>query len=153
MPERISATQRSRNMAAIRSQHTAPELLLQHELYARGFRFRLHDKELPGKPDLVLPRWRVAIFVHGCFWHAHGCQFSRMPATNTGYWARKLSRNAFRDAVAQLSLISAGWRVAVVWECASRRVVARRSYGEKVDEIALWIRSTSSPSYCEISMF
>ncbi|MBI1393667.1 MAG: DNA mismatch endonuclease Vsr [Alphaproteobacteria bacterium] len=109
---------RSRIMRAVKSSNTGPERALRRALHARGFRFRLNDASLPGAPDIVLPRWRAVIFVHGCFWHRHDCpRGARTPATNVDYWTRKLSRNAERDRENAKALRALGWRVRIVWEC------------------------------------
>lgn len=110
--------ERSRIMRAVRSKDTKPEMLVRRCLHALGFRFRLHRRDLPGNPDIVLPRWRAVVFVHGCFWHLHGCPKSRMPATRREFWEAKLRRNVERDAAAKKLLKAGGWRVFVVWECA-----------------------------------
>lgn len=104
-------------MAAVRSKDTAPEIDLRRRLHAAGYRFRLHRGDLPGNPDLVLPRYRMAVFVHGCFWHGHGCSRAKRPATNTVYWDAKRERNTARDRLAQQRLRAEGWRVAVIWTC------------------------------------
>ncbi|MBF6150214.1 very short patch repair endonuclease [Nocardia nova] len=118
---RETAEQRSRTMRAVRSQDTAPEMTVRRFLHAAGLRYRLHDKGLPGKPDLVFPRRRVALFVHGCFWHQHpGCPAARRPATNTEYWTRKLDGNTARDARRVAELKSQGWIVITIWECETR---------------------------------
>ena len=108
-------------MAAIRGTNTKPEILLRRALHAAGFRFRLHVKNLPGKPDIVLPKYRIAIFVHGCFWHGHDCKNFRMPKTRRAFWRNKIRGNQKRDDQAQELLKSSGWRVATVWECAVSR--------------------------------
>ncbi|WP_299164626.1 very short patch repair endonuclease [uncultured Tateyamaria sp.] len=114
---------RSQIMARIGPKDTKPELVIRKGLHRIGYRFRLHQRHLPGKPDLVLPRFRAVIFVHGCFWHAHcGCRYFRYPKTRTDFWHDKLNRNVERDAEAQAELISGGWRVLTVWECATRNV-------------------------------
>jgi DNA mismatch endonuclease (patch repair protein) len=108
-------------MASIRARDTKPELQVRRYLHARGFRFRLVHKDLPGKPDLVLPRWQTAIFVHGCFWHGHaGCRYATVPKTRTDFWKSKIAANAARDARSVDALLALGWRVIVVWECALR---------------------------------
>lgn len=105
-------------MSRIRSSNTSPELALRRAMHAIGFRFRLHRKDLPGKPDIVLPRYRAAIFVHGCFWHRHdGCKVASTPKSNTEFWVEKFDRNVTRDARAKQMLEEQGWRVIVVWEC------------------------------------
>lgn len=116
--DKLSAERRSANMRQIRSENTAPELLLRRMLHHLGYRFRLHRKDLPGKPDLVFPSRGKVIFVHGCFWHQHsGCKEGRVPQSRREYWEPKLSRNQKRDAASQISLEEQGWRFLVVWEC------------------------------------
>ena len=105
-------------MAAIKGKDTGPELTVRKAIHAAGFRFRLHRRDLPGKPDLVLPRYGVAIFVHGCFWHMHkNCPDATVPKTNTDFWVSKLSKNVVRDERNKDQLIKMGWRVYVIWEC------------------------------------
>ena len=113
--------QRSRNMAAIRSKHTKPEIRVRSALHAMGFRFRLHRKDLPGRPDIVLPKFRTAIFVHGCFWHCHRCKYGSVtPATRADFWAAKRAGNVLRDRAHRAALRKLGWRVLVLWECEVR---------------------------------
>ena len=112
--------QRRFNMSQIRGRDTKPELVLRRGLHSRGFRFRLHVSELPGSPDLVFPRHRVALFVHGCFWHGHECPTFRWPTTRRDFWQRKICNNAQRDAVAIAELRCKSWRVLTIWECATR---------------------------------
>lgn len=105
-------------MSRVRTKDTRPEMVVRRAIYAAGLRYRLQRKDLPGRPDIVLPSLRVAIFVHGCFWHSHSCAKGRgRPQTNVDFWAEKLSRNAMRDAAAQAALTDAGWTVKVIWEC------------------------------------
>jgi DNA mismatch endonuclease Vsr len=111
---------RRRNMAAIRGRDTTPELRLRCLLHGLGYRFRLHRRDLPGRPDIVFPGRRKAIFVHGCFWHRHGCRNSVLPKTRAKWWEEKLSRNAERDKAAVASLESLGWSVMTVWECEAK---------------------------------
>ena len=116
--DRLSAERRSFNMSRIRSVDSKPELLLRRSLHAAGYRYRLHVSSLPGRPDIVLPKRRKVIFVHGCFWHQHtGCKDGRTPRSRLEYWEPKLKRNRERDAAAIDELQSQGWRVMVVWEC------------------------------------
>lgn len=106
-------------MSGIRAKNTAPEVLVRKALFAAGFRFRLHRRDLPGTPDVVLPSRRVAVFVHGCFWHRHeGCGYSKLPSTRPEFWKVKLEGNAARDERNVGALLAEGWRVLVVWECA-----------------------------------
>ena len=107
-------------MSRVRSRDTAPELLIRQLLHARGYRYRLHHRDLPGRPDVVLPKHQAAVFVNGCFWHGHGCSLFRMPATRPDFWATKIAANRARDAAARVSLRDLGWRVLDVWECALR---------------------------------
>ena len=117
MADNHTAMQRSRNMQAIRSTNTRPELVVRKLLHARGFRYRLHDRSLPGSPDIVLKSYRTAIFVHGCFWHQHGCSRSSLPKSHQNYWHPKLSRNVQRHARQADELRALGWEVITVWEC------------------------------------
>lgn len=122
MPEQeVVSLTRSRNMAAIRGKDTAPELAVRRILHAMGLRFRLHRKDLPGCPDIVLPRHRTVVFVHGCFWHRHeGCRYTTTPKTRQEFWMAKFDSNVFRDRRYQAELNLLGWRVLVVWECELR---------------------------------
>jgi len=118
---------RSRNMAAIKSKNTRPELIVRRGLHKRGLRFRLYRRDLPGCPDLVFPAKRVIIFVHGCFWHAHaGCRYYKVPQTDAKRWREKLEGNSARDTRNQAALRAAGWRVIVLWECELREGAERR---------------------------
>jgi DNA mismatch endonuclease, patch repair protein len=113
--------QRSRNMAAIKGKNTKPELRVRSLLHSMGYRFRLHRKDLPGKPDIVLPKLHLAIFVHGCFWHCHHCRYGQVvPATRPEFWAAKRDGNVNRDQLKRSELESAGWKVSVVWECQAK---------------------------------
>lgn len=116
--DKLTAERRSQNMRQIRSQNTAPEVMLRQMLHRCGYRFRLHRKDLPGKPDLVFASRKKVIFVHGCFWHQHpGCREGRVPSSRRDYWAPKLARNQQRDRSAQASLNQQGWEYLVLWEC------------------------------------
>ncbi|MCG5517221.1 very short patch repair endonuclease [Ectothiorhodospira sp. 9100] len=108
-------------MSGIQARNTKPEIIVRKALFRAGFRFRLHRKDLPGTPDIVLPGRGVVIFVHGCFWHVHeGCRYAKMPTSRRDFWERKLSANVSRDCHNRYALLAAGWRVLVVWECATR---------------------------------
>lgn len=123
MADVFDAETRSRIMRAVRSENTRPELVVRSLLHRLGFRFRLRRRDLPGKPDIVLPRYHVAVFVHGCFFHGHDCpRGSREPKTNVEYWRQKRHRNVERDARVRLELASQGWRVLTIWECELRNV-------------------------------
>lgn len=124
--DRITPDQRSRNMRAIRSKHTTPEVIVRKVAFGLGYRFRLHDRQLPGKPDLVFASRRKVIFVHGCFWHQHqeGCADARQPKSNQGYWLPKLQRNIARDADHAAQLAEMGWKVLVIWACEIKDLAA-----------------------------
>lgn len=114
---------RSRNMRAVRGKNTAPEMRVRRLLHAMGYRFRLHRRDLPGTPDIVLPRHRTVIFVHGCFWHRHpGCKKATAPKSRVEFWAAKFERNVARDEVKERTLRERGWQVLVVWECETTSV-------------------------------
>lgn len=109
---------RSFNMSQIKAKNTKPEMLVRRFLHAQGFRYKLHDKTLPGKPDLVLPKYRAVIFVHGCFWHGHeGCRYFVVPKTRTDWWVNKIVTNTTNDKAAIEALQQAGWKIIVIWEC------------------------------------
>lgn len=138
MTDIVDSATRSRMMAGIRGKNTRPEVRLRKALHAMGFRFRLHDKRLPGRPDIVLPKWKVAIEVHGCFWHRHeGCRYSSTPATRPEFWAEKFAANVARDRRNLENLKELGWRTAVIWECWLRE----KDIGGLSEELCNWIRS------------
>jgi DNA mismatch endonuclease (patch repair protein) len=120
MADVLSPEQRKLNMSRIRGRDTKPELLIRRGLHARGFRYRLHDKKLPGTPDLVFPRYHAIVFVHGCFWHEHTCPMFKPPLTRQDFWATKIASNRARDERNIDALLKLGWRVAIVWECSIR---------------------------------
>jgi DNA mismatch endonuclease, patch repair protein len=116
--DRLTRERRSWNMGRISGRDTKPEIRVRRFLHRQGYRFRLHVRGLPGRPDIVLPKWRTVIFVHGCFWHRHpGCQLSYSPKSRTDFWTRKFEENVTRDQRNAAALESAGWRVEVIWEC------------------------------------
>lgn len=121
MADTIDPATRSRVMSRIRGKNTAPEMRVRSYLHSRGLRFRLHSAKLPGRPDIVLPRWSAVILVHGCFWHRHpGCRFAYTPKSRQDFWERKFTENVARDQRSLEALQSAGWRVFVIWECETR---------------------------------
>ena len=110
--------QRSRNMSAIKSKNTKPEIKVRKVLHSMGYRFRLHSKDLPGSPDIVLPKYKTVIFVHGCFWHRHeNCKYASTPKTRQEFWEAKFRENINRDKLNQENLSSKGWKIIIVWEC------------------------------------
>lgn len=118
MPDRLTPEQRKRCMTAVKSRDTKPEMLVRRHLFAKGLRFRVGVRSLPGTPDIVLPRYKTVIFVNGCFWHGHkGCKLFKLPATNTQFWREKIERNMQRDQNTDIELSTMGWRVIRVWEC------------------------------------
>lgn len=118
---------RSEIMSHIRSKNTKSEIMVRKYLHRLGFRFRLHGSKLPGKPDIVLPKYKCVVFVHGCFWHAHeGCKYYRDPKSNAEYWIPKIQRNVERDKQAVRELTSMGWKVEIVWECELKKDAERR---------------------------
>lgn len=121
MADTFSRTERSRIMAAVKSQDTTAELVVRRLVHSLGYRFRLHDRSLPGSPDLVFKRLRKVIFVHGCFWHKHSCGRCRIPTTRRAYWLAKIEGNAARDRRSRRALKKIGWASLVVWECEIKR--------------------------------
>lgn len=113
----LTPEQRQLNMSRIRGRDTKPEMLIRRGLHARGFRYRLQDRKLPGRPDLVLPKYRTVILVHGCFWHGHDCPLFRLPATRQAFWAEKILNNQKRDTRSLEALKALNWRVLTIWEC------------------------------------
>jgi DNA mismatch endonuclease (patch repair protein) len=139
MTDIVNAADRSRMMRGICSKNTKPERHVRSLLHRRGFRFRLHVRDLHGKPDIVLPRYRAVIFVNGCFWHGHTCPLFRVPATRSDFWWAKIERNRANDQRAIAALSASGWRVATVWECALR---GRNAIDDSVvsDAMSQWLR-------------
>jgi len=137
--DRITRETRSWNMSRVGSKNTTPELLVRSFLHNRGYRFRLHVKQLPGTPDVVLPKYSAAIFIHGCFWHGHSdCKGGGIPKTRPLFWQDKILKNVTRDRKALSKLDSQGWRIAVVWECALKNKNTISHTSTNLDE---WIRS------------
>ena len=129
-------------MSGIKAKNTKPEMMVRRALFAAGFRFRLHRRDLPGAPDVVLPSKKIAIFVHGCFWHLHeGCRYSKLPTTRQDFWKMKLQANAQRDSESSEKLQVLGWRVLWVWECSTR---AAETVINLQDILKIWINGTDS---------
>jgi DNA mismatch endonuclease (patch repair protein) len=120
MVDRLTPDRRSHLMRQVRSKDTTPELIVRRLLHAEGYRFRLYRRDLPGKPDLVFPSRRKAIFVHGCFWHGHGCKIGRLPKSRLDFWGPKIARNRERDAQNVAALRALGWQVLAVWQCETK---------------------------------
>ena len=147
MIDTVDADTRSRMMSGIRSSNTKPEILIRKALHRRGFRYRIHVRALPGHPDIVLPKFRAVVFIHGCFWHGHGCRLFKWPATRPDFWRAKIERNQLNDLKAVRALREHGWRVAVIWECAIRHVAAAPE--SLVDRLACWLNDNNT--FLEIS--
>lgn len=134
MSDKMSPEQRRSCMSRIRGKDTKPEILVRRGLFARGFRFRLQDRKLPGKPDIVLPKHKVAILVNGCFWHSHkGCRYATRPKSNVEFWEAKITRNRHRDEVAAAHLEALGWTVITIWECELR---GKEATQKRIDALA-----------------
>jgi DNA mismatch endonuclease (patch repair protein) len=124
MADIVDTGTRSRMMSGIRGKNTQPELRVRRRMHAAGLRYRIHAKDLPGRPDIVFRRYRTAVFVHGCFWHQHqGCRLAARPATNAGFWSSKLAGNVARDKRVIQQLQANGWLVEVIWECAGNEEI------------------------------
>ncbi len=142
MVDNVSPSTRSRMMRAIPSKNTKPEILLRKGLFRAGIRFRLHKKNLVGKPDIVLAKYNAVIFVHGCFWHRHeGCRLATTPSTHTDFWTRKFESNVERDRRNREQLIAEGWRVAIVWECGLRKQPDR-----VISDVVNWLSNDDNQS-------
>lgn len=139
MVDMVDTATRSRMMAAIKSINTKPEMVVRRSLHAQGFRFRLHAKALPGKPDLVLRRYRAVVFVHGCFWHGHECRSFKWPVTRSKFWHEKIKGNMSRDLCVKEKLLAANWRVGVVWECSLSGNMAKTA--ETMRVLTDWLKS------------
>jgi len=143
LPDIVDAATRSRMMSGIRGRDTKPEVALRKALFARGLRYRVNVRGMPGRPDLVFARWRAAVFVHGCFWHGHDCPLFRLPGTRTQFWSEKIAANRQRDARALQALADAKWRICVVWECALRGT-GRSGLNSVAERVASWLYGEES---------
>lgn len=140
MVDVVEPAVRSRMMSRIRGKNTKPEVVVRRALFAAGYRFRLHRRDLPGKPDIALPGRKVAVFAHGCFWHMHsGCKNAKLPSTRSEFWREKLEGNVSRDLRAIDALLADGWRVLTVWECATRDPTVLKGLSES---LAQWIEGS-----------
>lgn len=140
MTDVLTPDQRSRVMGRIQGSNTKPELWVRQGLFALGFRYRLHQRQLPGTPDLVLPRYRAVIFVNGCFWHGHDCPLYRLPSTRTDFWQSKIEKTRIRDQKINTRLRELDWRVLIIWECALRGRT-RQSPDDVFGSLASWLES------------
>lgn len=147
MADVVDKATRSRMMSGIRGKDTRPEMLIRKKLHALGFRYRLHDKRLPGKPDIVLPRYKAVILIHGCFWHGHECHLYKQPSSNVAFWEKKIATNRRHDQATRKALAGSGWRLLVIWECALKGKT-RLLLEDVVRQTVEWIRSDASA--CEI---
>lgn len=135
MADTKTPEERSKNMSRIRSTNSKPEEIVRKYLFSKGFRYRKNDKRLPGKPDIVLPKYKTVIFVNGCFWHKHDCPRFVWPSSNTDYWIPKITRNVERDRENYQKLEEMGWKVIVVWECELKKKYAEQRLEQLCEEI------------------
>ncbi len=138
MADVVDKATRSRMMSGIRSKNTKPEIIIRKALHSRGYRYRLHSVELPGKPDIIFVSRKAVVFVHGCFWHGHGCHLFKWPATRQDFWKAKILRNREKDCEVRETLNSMGWRVLVIWECVLKGR-SRKPVQEVIDEVSGWL--------------
>lgn len=151
MTDVVDVETRSRMMANIRSKNTSPEILIRKALHARGFRFRVHVKKLPGTPDLVLPKYKAVIFIHGCFWHGHNCRYFRIPQTRHEFWMEKIAKNQVRDRQQLAALRVLNWRVLVIWECAVR-TMKKQIAPVLIDSVVYWLLQDSELTQIDESL-
>lgn len=142
MSDIVDQLKRKEMMAGIRNKNTQPEMVIRKGLFAKGYRYRLHKKGLVGKPDMILPKYRAAIFINGCFWHCHDCHLFKWPQTRKEFWENKILSNKARDEVNKISLMQSGWRILIVWECALKGKT-KLDLVRLIDEIESWIVSNS----------
>jgi DNA mismatch endonuclease (patch repair protein) len=134
----VDSATRSRMMSGIKSKNTLPEIRIRKALHARGFRYRIHVPNIPGKPDIVLPKYNSLIMVHGCFWHGHSCRYFKVPKSRTQFWLDKIGKNQARDQVQLSALTDTKWKVLIVWECAIREMRKEKGH-DIIDQIERWI--------------
>ena len=136
MADKHSKEVRSYNMSMIKGKNTKPEMLVRKYLHANGFRYTLHSKNLPGKPDIVLPKYKTVIFVHGCFWHGHKkCKYSVLPKTNTDFWLNKITENILRDVIVMKALRKERWKVITIWQCKLKKDKIEKTLTALVNDI------------------
>ena len=140
MADRVDRETRHRIMVANRGKNTSPEVEVRRALFCKGFRYRLHDRRLPGKPDIVLPSSRLVVFVHGCYWHGHRCRRKPHSKSNRDFWRDKVDRNRKRDISVRNELLDNGWRILVVWECSIRRRSPSFALSDNLKHLVAWIR-------------
>lgn len=140
MADVVSPEKRSQMMAGIKGKNTKPEMLMRSALHRLGFRYKLHGKGMPGKPDMVFPKYKAVLFVHGCFWHGHSCHLFKWPSSRPEFWQTKINRNREVDQISTAKLEQMGWRVGVVWECAVRGR-AKLPFTDVVESVAKWLQS------------
>jgi DNA mismatch endonuclease (patch repair protein) len=142
MADKHTKEARSHNMSRVKGKNTKPELIVRKFLFSKGFRFRIHDKKLPGKPDIILPKYKTVVFVNGCFWHGHeNCRFATLPKTRTEWWQTKINKNKTHDAVVYKSLADVGWNVMVIWGCDLKN----RTVAQTLTALASDIQKKSAP--------
>jgi len=147
MTDIVDSATRSRMMSGIRGKNTKPEITIRRELHKLGFRFRLHDKKLPGKPDLVLKKYNAVIFIHGCFWHKHECYLFKWPKTRAQFWREKINKNHENDKIVLEALCGLNWRICVIWECALKG--KSKDVPAVVKEVSAWL--TGKDKFLELS--
>lgn len=145
MPDKFDKQIRSRMMSGIKCKNTKPEIKIRKALYGKGFRYRLHDKKLPGKPDIILRKFNTVIFVHGCFWHGHNCQYFKWPKSNINFWQEKISKNKENDLQVIKKLDNLGFRICIIWECITRD---KELFPEAMDLLRKWL--VGKDKYLEI---
>ncbi len=152
MTDIVDKATRSRMMSGIRGKNTRPEIEIRRRIFSKGFRYRLHDKRLPGKPDMVFPRHNAVVFIHGCFWHAHSCPLFKLPSTNTDFWGEKLLGNRKKDRENESNLVQKGWRIMTIWECVFRgRGINREKAMDSIsEEVSRWLVSKKDNQEIEL---
>lgn len=150
MADIVDRETRSRMMSGIRAKNTRPELFIRKGLHALGFRYRLHAKDIPGKPDVVFPRYGALVVVHGCYWHGHGCRYFKWPKSNGAFWKEKILSNRKRDRLNLKLQDQLGWRTIIIWECAIRKNLLDQNF-DVVDLVARWLTKDTRSAYLDES--